>query len=409
VKGGIGSLLALAMAASAGAADLNIGVSGGMEYDSQAVQDSGEQGDDFGFRVSPTLRLRDDYPRLRYQALYQPSYVQYVTTSRDEDVDHLGSLRLDYTVGPRTQLTFDERLTWFRRFFFETFEAFDSAGNVVNVADDTLTSDRTFRNDASLALEHLFSKRLRGSSLVAWGVVEAEADDQFDSQSVYTASELSYGIDDDTRVGGGAAYTFQAFDSVDEPFFQPGSESYIYEAFASASRRFAQIWTFTLRGGPSLIASRSTFPLAPGQVPVEAERWTFFGAARLSARWSETLDSYASYRRSQDDSSGEGRTSIRDAVSLYTAWRPSELWNLSLLGEWVQRKRAVSEDRLGIDSTRWSLSGNASRQITRRTSVGLHFFFNRQDDDETLQTDAYNEYLVLLDFRYDFDPIRLWH
>ncbi len=407
-----------------------------MEYDSQAVQEPGKSGDDFGLRLSPTLGLVDRLPRLDYRLSYQPTYVQFVNASRDEDVDHVGSLNLDYAFGPRTRMGLDNRVTWIRSFVFESLQE-NRGGQIVTVADDNLTSDRIFREEVSLQVEHDLSERLTGSSSVSYGLLDAEDPTQIDSQGGSSETQLSYTLDARTALSAGGAFSYQAYEEVDaqlplplEAMFptavqEPASQSYVYQGFAGVTRRFGDVWSFSLRGGPTRIVTRqdgaivATQVLLPGVGPAFVirnlapsvdGRWTFFGQGRLGARWSDTLRSSASYRRSQDDSSGNSGTSIRDSVSLFTSWQPAELWNLDLLGEWVMRNRANSTTTANdFDSTRWSLTGGVSRSLTQRASVALRFHLSLQETKQGASSDSIDQELVFLEFRYAFDPIRVWH
>jgi hypothetical protein len=421
------------MPAWAGAAELDLSMNAGMEFDSDAVVGQGKQGPDFGFRLSPTLAFQHSLPRLDYRLYYQPTYVRYVNTQRDDDVDHLGSLRADYALGPRSQLSLDGRVSWIRSFVFESFQE-TRAGQIVTVADDTLSSDRIFRGEGSLLAQHSFSERLTGSSSVSYSNLQAQDPDQVDSQGGYSESELSYALGPSSAINWGGAFSYQAFQEVDATLpgplpppneslvavQQPSSQTYTYQGFGGFSRRFGRIWTFSLRGGPTYVVTREQGAIVARQttpttidvlsVPSSVDgRWTLFGQARLSARWSETLRSSASYRRSQADTSGFSGASIRDAVSLFTSWQPGELWNLGLLGEWVQRTRANQNQRDAFESTRWSLTGNASRNLTRRASLALRVHLSTTDQTQRGQSSHLDEYLALLEFRYAFDPIRVWN
>lgn len=168
-------------------------------------------------------------------------------------------------------------------------------------------------------------------------------------------------------------------------------------------------------------------------------RFTFFATVRLTRRWTETLQSSISYRRSQSNVSGLGSTSIRDAVSLNTSWTPSRLWNLALSAQWVQRQSAnavtqsflVIDDmtvddvdvlgftgelvtdkvRRSVDTQRWQVVLRAARRITKHTSATLRLSY--ADQDSTSQTGnarnrSFQDVVAIVGFRYQFDPIHLY-
>lgn len=159
-----------------------------------------------------------------------------------------------------------------------------------------------------------------------------------------------------------------------------------------------------------------------------------FGEVRITQRWTPTLASTIAYNRRESTASAQGSSSIADVVSLHTAWKPSELWDLSIRGTYLRRESAteISQEVLGvvlppvnpypmlngqlgyldvedpIDTERWSVHARAARRVTRRMTMTLRLsYVNQQTRRSDRNPDTFENILALFGVRYDFDPIPL--
>jgi hypothetical protein len=207
-------------------------------------------------------------------------------------------------------------------------------------------------------------------------------------------TNLIYALSSLHQLGGGAAVTYQDFDSSNDGSIAP-SQALFFNIYATWKWAIDETMTFELTGGPTYVDNNqdappfeaSGLPLIPylpvtgfvynfdscglvNGLPVlsrctvdpttvlpESERnntttlfflddtgtggsssnWTFFGEAAINKRWSPRLVSTLIYRRTDSTASGTGSATL-DLVSLTTSWRISELWDASLRADFTRRE-----------------------------------------------------------------------
>jgi hypothetical protein len=163
---------------------------------------------------------------------------------------------------------------------------------------------------------------------------------------------------------------------------------------------------------------------------------TVFSEVSISHHWLPELSSRASYDRSDAGATSLGSSTIVDHVLFETIWEPTRRWDLSVRGDWLQRKSAtdtsntfvvidtdmppiagatniVSSTGLvadtfddAVDTEYWRVSGRAAYRTSRRSTVSLRASYQHQDTDRgsTRGNSSFENVLVILGFRYDLDP-----
>jgi len=180
---------------------------------------------------------------------------------------------------------------------------------------------------------------------------------------------------------------------------------------------------------------------------------TIFAQATLVKNWSENLESALNYTRSEGNASGLGSTVVADAASLSTNWRPWDLWEFSVRGDWVQRESAFdseqtfdrvfplntanlgvpvgialagvcapgpggcaggtsfnSDTRSTIDTVRWSVQGRFTHRLFRGTRLyGLVRYDDQESERRSLgKTTDFENTSVIFGVVHIFEPIKLW-
>ncbi|HXV35668.1 MAG TPA: hypothetical protein VEC18_00875 [Myxococcota bacterium] len=187
------------------------------------------------------------------------------------------------------------------------------------------------------------------------------------------------------------------------------------------------------------ISSAAQIPLnyVSGNDGVSDTRITGFGEVTLSHFWIPELSSTASYVRTDSGATSLGSSTISDSVYLENVWTPTRRWDLSVRGDWVRRKSAtdvlntyvviapdappvagspspiVSNTGLvadtfhdSVDTEYWRVAGRIAYRTSRRSTVSLRAFFQHQDTERasTRSNSTFDNFQVMLGFRYDLDP-----
>lgn len=176
--------------------------------------------------------------------------------------------------------------------------------------------------------------------------------------------------------------------------------------------------------------------------PISNSQFTFFTDLMIEHRWNPFLNSSLSYRRSQGDSSGLGRTSVDDRVRFRTAWDVTDRLNLVLSLDWVQRNLATERNVTAFevendtpvtlpsgqvvvpakltgelvsgvsqaqqDQTRWRVRLFGNQRLSRRLFATGSFQYVRVESELGARI-PFDQFLVDFGLRYVFDPIRVGH
>jgi len=124
-------------------------------------------------------------------------------------------------------------------------------------------------------------------------------------------------------------------------------------------------------------------------------------------------DFSGSYTRSEQSGGGDASSSLVDNVTLDFKHRVNRRSSFRVLGSWIQSKE-ISEAPGGRkrETTRYRVTTNATRRISRQLSVIAQFSYSNQDEnrDDNPGTTGSNSigdlYIGFLSLRYTFDPIR---
>jgi hypothetical protein len=174
--------------------------------------------------------------------------------------------------------------------------------------------------------------------------------------------------------------------------------------------------------------------------------WTFFGEVSLNRRWTPTLVSSLTYRRTDSTASGIGSATL-DLVSLVTTWQLSELWKLQVRGDFTHRESVTPSQQYltvvddagpggeeidltsnpsyelahsnaytvrtvenNLDTDRWSVGMRMERRLTKHIRASLRYRYNEQTSsyDTAGSRSDFGNHLVTLGVQYDFDRWHLW-
>ena len=162
---------------------------------------------------------------------------------------------------------------------------------------------------------------------------------------------------------------------------------------------------------------------------------TAFGEASISHYWFPELSSRASYVRSDTGATSLGSSTVSDHATFETIWNPTRRWDLQVRGDWLRRKSATDTSNTyaviagtdfgftndvvtttgdlvadtfnkAVDTEYWRVSGRAAYRTSRRSTVTLRASYQLQDTDRGSSRghSSFENVLVILGFRYDFDP-----
>jgi hypothetical protein len=179
---------------------------------------------------------------------------------------------------------------------------------------------------------------------------------------------------------------------------------------------------------------------------VSDTRITYFANIGISKRWTPNLISSLSYVRQDDTASGIDGGATLDAVTLSSAWRIADRWDLSARADWTLRESATNGSRVfvvpcavsdpacgtsvsglpagtagvdnviqldspdSLDTQRWGTAIRLAYLLTRNTTTALQYTFNRQSSkgDTVGNTSDFDDHLVTFTVQYNFEPIGLW-
>jgi hypothetical protein len=371
----------------------------------------------FSFRIGPTIQLHDRIKKFNYQIRYSPIYQKFVEETEFDKLSHFLAASSDYQIGDRTSLSVTERFAFTQS--VNQQGPGTSVGGIGSPRTETQRGDIT-SNTATLEVRHSFTPRISGQSTLTHQFFDSDVNSTPKNTSLGGVSSLSYAVSARDRVGFGGGVTWQQFNKVRG---QPASVTYTYRIFASWLHNFGENTELSLRGGPALIDTNQDAPnsLPPGQNPGKTKdsSVTFFGEASLSHSWTPDLSSRLSYNRSDSSASSLGSNSVADRVSFLTDWNPSARWNLTLRGDWVQRKSSnditsasfsasdpVTTSDRAVDTTYYSASLRAAYRASRRVTVTARLTYQNQDDNSASRTASsdFGDFVGFVGFRFELDP-----
>ena len=410
----------LLLPALVSADELELGLGGSVEYDSNVFRSKNDRVQDAIFRILPGASLYRDRGDFLYRLSYAAPFEQGVETSDDiSDFDHVATLDSSWIYQEATEFYFTDRFRYDRsvtRRFTEEDE----------VADVSNRRARVLTNSATLGMEHALSPRTTSGLSFSHSLFDTKQRDRQDHQTFDLTTDVTYDLSTRNQVGTGVSFTFQDFEQAGGI---PESQTYYYNAFGSWIFRFDETTSFSISAGPTLIqideqafpstqtvdtrptVKGSAFdfdscgtvqdPLGPGTVPVlggcdlldvtppfagplttsvgfapgaappgqEDLTLTAFGRALLSRRWTPSLVSALSYRRQQSAASGLGGSTILDAVTASTDWEIDRWWDASIRFDFSHR------DSIGKSTQTFLIieEGPDGEAIARQTAPGLTF------------------------------------
>ena len=400
------------IAGVAAAEEINVGLFGNMEYDSNIFNRQEDIVDDGVFRTGVDAGLRRRRGDLTYELRYSPRYQQYIDNSEISDWDHNALAVLGWRAGPRTTLSFRDHFflteSLDRAFLFDEGPEADTGPR----ADIEVDRQQIIQNSTNLSVNHSLTPRLEGIGRFDYSIFRTDQDNRFPSDSLGGVGQLLYAVNARTRVGGGAGVTLQSFGDTTT---QNGSDTLFYRAFGSLLHTFNPSTTLRVNAGPTWIDAdqsgstpqsavvlrypfrdtesgglrfidASTCPDDDG-VPVLAEacdvfptqisgreaqavrgtgttvfltdepaefgsRMTLFAEVEFIKRW-ERWRTVLRYTRSDSTSSGVGQSTVLDLLTAQLHWTPDRLWRVLFVAQFSNRQSATEQvgNSLGLAST----------------------------------------------------------
>ncbi len=408
----IAALLVLLLPGVSAAVEVNLSMQQETKFDTNAQRSGDDETSDVSFRFIPYGRVGSDDGKFAWRLSYQPALEIFVRDSDDNFLSHFAGGEASYDITPRTELTALNNFSVVQALTEDDISSDNSTSN------DT-ERDTIFRNRASLALRHIITSRWVSDTNVSHNWFEADRDNAVDSNSIAALQSFNYRLDGSNTIGVGGGATFQFFDNTD---VQPGSDTQIYRVFGSWIRQFGETTNVLLRGGPAFIRteqdSRTTTGIfGPENLGGNSDnRITFFAEANITQRWTDTLTSSVLYNRSEDTANGLGASTIADRVTFRTTWTPTDLWDLSIRGDFLNRESPSNLDQGGagrsqseeVESRRWTVAGRVARRLSRAITMAVTARYSDQDtENTTVGSGSFDNFVGILSFRYDFDPFRL--
>jgi hypothetical protein len=151
-----------------------------------------------------------------------------------------------------------------------------------------------------------------------------------------------------------------------------------------------------------------------GPAEIHSEDVTYFASASLTKKFSRGRV-WADYVRTEDASSGYGRSAIFDSVALNGWWNVDQRWRWRGVAGWRNRQfevEVVGPGGLsGVSKSEISdiwLETSLVRTINDRISLQFRFRYDRQLEgraDQTITT-GWDNFTGAVTLRYEFKPFR---
>ncbi len=234
------------------AAELDLSVTTTVGYDDNIFRTDKNTKDDASFRFGPTVRIRDETPKLSYNISYNPVYEKFVSWTDADDLSHFAHGALDYQLSDRTLLRLSENFRIVQSLNRGPLIANkDASGNDLEpVPEIEIQRKDVYRNTASASVFHDFSARTQGEFTVTHDFLDSERANTSKSNSVSGFANVvhSFTARDQLGLGGGA--TWQRFDGV---IGQPRADTFIFQLTGSWIHNFSRDTEFTVRIGPAVV------------------------------------------------------------------------------------------------------------------------------------------------------------
>lgn len=233
----------------AGAVEGRLGVTAGSQYDSNLFRQEKNEEDDYSFSFSPTLGFSRDEGRFDWDVSYAPSYRDYIRFDERDKWDHVGNVRSSYLLGPRTQLSFFDRVS-----YTENSPNQEVNPNSPSASDVDTSKRRTLRNVLGLNFNHNFTPRLSMGINGNYLLSDNDGGNRSNFNQFAGNTQLTYAVTRRNTWGVGAGYSWVGFSdpNPDDIFVSAGS-SHTIRVFATWSYAFSDTLSFRVNGGPARV------------------------------------------------------------------------------------------------------------------------------------------------------------
>ncbi len=232
-------------------AGLALDVDGGLrtetEYDSnvQRFEGSGST-DDVIFRITPRVRVLEDDGKFQWYVDYRFPYDIAVETKSVDGFRHFLDAEAEYNLSERSRIFFRDRFT--KSDALTNARDLDAAGTqIVN----TFRND-VYRNRATLGLNHNFTQRTQGTVSFTHRYFDSDLPNRSRTNVFAGSADVSHGLSQRHRVGGGVTTTYQDFDR-NNAGNRPPRQALFVNVFATWLWNLDETTSIFLRGGPTYI------------------------------------------------------------------------------------------------------------------------------------------------------------
>ncbi len=245
-------LVVLFVTATASAEEVTLSVGGAFSYDTNAFQRRGARVNGWRAIVTPGVAIERDQGNFNYDASYRASYRNTVTSEDEDTWSHFARVTGLWRPTPRTQINFSNSFVRAERSIFFSEAADDP--DVPGAQEDDSETNQTIRNRATLSLTHSLSEVQSLTLQAQHSLIDGDSRATFDSVQFSGSAFTTYRWDlrNTFDLGGTASYS-----AIDGSRRQSGSRTTTAQIFGGWTHSFPDNWRFNVRGGPTMVRTKS--------------------------------------------------------------------------------------------------------------------------------------------------------
>ena len=349
--------------------------------------------DNFFFRAGPSLTLRDDEGRLKWELGYIPEFEYYLVDGGEAEFSHIARASGSFLLRPRTQVSFTNRFS--RQ---SNLEAFNRESNVEGgEAEQEFGRTSIVDNNFSASLTHRFTARNLATLNFFHNIRRPGDDTRADSSGLGGSFSYRYVVSARDTLGVNGSFRRSKTERL---IGNTDAETDFYNISATLSHDFDPTFGITLSAGPTFVdsADSGSQEAATGNLSVNVDgqlvsfnsascaqtpqvvavlpdgsfiydvnsldgcllgaesgqdnsTLTYFANVQVRKRW-ERWNGNLSYRRQASEAAGFGSNRISDIVSGSLDWTPGARWRVGFSASWQRTKSALDQSvrALGVST-----------------------------------------------------------
>ena len=376
------------------AADVTLGWDAATRWDSNVLNNSSNEQDDFSIRTGPSVeveQLQGDVTGRLFGATFWEGFLD---TDGADNFEFFADAEGAWRINARNELSFSNRLA--RTDALTSQLVVEDGLPSATGQDVAVGRDSTFRNNAILDFSHQWSPLVSIDASVVNSIFDFESDTQSDGMSTRGAVQALRALNERMSVGLGAAFTRQDFDA-SESSSESGAD--IIEVFGIWNYQISPTLSLTSSLGPALnrpdeieqerdvqqfptlfstlldaascpqpvvslecspaiqrdpvtgqllgqpaVVSAASIPVVRasflGGGPESDDALTLFGRLSLVKTW-ERVSARLSVERRSSAASGNGVSTDLTSASASLSWQPDRRWHFTTLAAWTLQTSAT--------------------------------------------------------------------